>query len=220
MAARSGSWSARLGPCSAPPVPAPWPHSTSGTCHRPARKPRPRPWASLARPLSHNPGLQRGRRQAFQGHGNMQFFKIEMKNFGGKKEPGNQTVAESLWDMVPHGECQSWKGPGRLSLPLPLSYRQGNGLGLTAVVDPTRHPHVPVHSQLNPLASPQWAKSSVLGAPSLASCSVFRSPVVPFPWILGIQWFVAVSFAPWYSPNRAVPWPQFLHLQNGDRCQG
>lgn len=90
MAARSGSWSARLGPHSAapptPPVPAPWPHSTSGTCHRPARKAQPRPWASLARLLSHNPGLQRGRRQAFQGHGNMQFFKIEMKNWKKKKK--------------------------------------------------------------------------------------------------------------------------------------
>lgn len=103
MAARSGSWSARLGPCSAPPVPAPWPHSTSGTCHRPARKTRPRPWASLARLLSHNPGLQRGQRQAFQGHGNMQFFKIEMKNFKKKKA----WESNSCWVLMEHGP--SWR---------------------------------------------------------------------------------------------------------------
>lgn len=47
-------------------------------------------WASLARLLSHNPGLQRDQRQAFQGHGNIQFFKIEMRNIKKKKSLGIQ----------------------------------------------------------------------------------------------------------------------------------
>lgn len=201
MAARSGSWSARLGPCSAPQFQlldhtVRQEHVTGqpgslGPAHGPA-------WHGR---FHITQGSRGGRRQAFRAT-RRAIFKIEMKELWGKKEPGNQTVAESLWDMVPHGECQSWKGPWRLSLALPLSYRQGNGLGLTAVVELTRHPCVPLRSQLNPLAaSVGWIFR--LGSPvlSLASCSVFQEPCGPFSLDLGIQWFVALSFAPCYSPN-------------------
>lgn len=163
MAARSGSWSARLGPCSAPPAPAPWPHSTSGTCHKPARKTQPRPWARLAQLLSHNPGLQRGRRQAFQGHGNMQFFKIEMKNLKKKSLGIKQLLSPyETWSLMESVRAE--KGLKGYLIPAPV---------LQTGDRPAHHTSGRANSgiRMSPLSGcwihqllPQWAKPSVWGA--------------------------------------------------------
>lgn len=147
MAARSGSWSARLGPGSGPPVPAPWPHSTSGTCRDgPELQHASAAWHPRFHITRGSGGEARG------GRGNGRFFKIEMDKFkkkrrslGMERAPGPvggvgcgwwrregraRPPPEKLVPLPSCGACVSWTSPWRIRgcCPDEIPVKSGEGL--------------------------------------------------------------------------------------------